>query len=225
MGSADAASENYPSGLPYGLPWRNFPLPSYQHIMDLADASITVLVAGLAGFAATVFRSYGTEKGKNLATLEDVQRIERQLNETRSELKLVEARIERSSHLAKLVQAAEFEALKQLWEAIANLRGASHRVTVTPGSEECRKEFARSFIELRDAFAKFEPFVDITVMSAIDAVIEQGVTIGIDLRMQRPAFDEDPRALITEFHAKAKAAAESIRRRIHLVSELPNLLA
>lgn len=194
--------------------------------MDLSDVGITILVAALTGFATTYFRSYGTEKGKNLATLEDVQRIERRLNETRSELKVAEARIDRSSHLAKLVQAAEFDALKQLWEATANLRGASHRVTVTPESEECRKEFAQSFIHLRDAYAKFEPFVDVTVMSAIDAVIEQGVTIGIDLKMQRPSFhfDDDPRALIKEFHSKAKAAAESIRQRIHSVSELSHIL-
>jgi hypothetical protein len=93
------------------------------------DPSLILMIIFVLYLVRFYLPSYFTEKGKNLATKEDMAKIEKEIQEVRSkyskDLELLKSELTRRSYIHGLRYENEFKLLKQLWQKLVDLERAA----------------------------------------------------------------------------------------------------
>jgi hypothetical protein len=121
--------------------------------------------------------SYLKEKGKNLATKEDIAIITR-------EMESVKLDHVKATHVHKLQFETEFQAFKEIWEKLLSLRNATLSLrpivdTLTSSKEEKEErkkkrlhDFSTTFYAFRDTAENNKPFYPIVLWTELDELIK-----------------------------------------------------
>lgn len=137
----------------------------------LLDVLQLLAIIGVGLLVKFYLPSYFKEKGKNLATKEDIGGIEKEIQEVRSkysqDLELLRSELTKKSYIYGVRYKNEFTLLKELWSKLVDLRRAA--VSLRPeidyagsaSQEEKQKRLKRvhlAIVDFLDVADKNQPF-------------------------------------------------------------------
>jgi|SRR2546422_246213 len=141
-----------------------------------------------AGILAGMLRAYGSEKGKNLATKEDIAAITHEIEGVRiqylTELERLRTDLARGVNMHKARYETELQTYKEIWEklvpverATLNLRptkvfGAVPSGSVEDHNRELLNKFADAFNPFADLVYKTRPFYPESVYQQLTALMK-----------------------------------------------------
>lgn len=183
-------------------------------IRDLVFLGVGVALS----IIAIVLRSYGAEKGKNLATKEDIAVITRTVETIRVES---QARLNQAELVNRTQYELELQAYRELWDALlpvhraaAALRPAFDYGLAEGETDESRrrtrlKEFSESFNPFSQAVWKHRPFYPAPVFQQLSELLKLMHGEAIEYQHCHPQQDREywPKAM-----ANVKAMNEQVDR-------------
>jgi hypothetical protein len=141
--------------------------------------SIVVFILGL--FFNKYLPSYFTEKGKNLATKEDIAQITDLIEEVKSvysrDIELLKAELNKTLLVHRVHFETEFKALSEIWKKVASVRFTMARTSLVPKQEATNENFDQfwsSMDELREAIDYNSPFYPKSIYDELGKLIELG---------------------------------------------------
>lgn len=184
-----------------------------------------VLLVGLfLGGIWTLLRSYLAEKGKNVATKEDLAEITSAVEEIRREslsaLEREKARLQHTQLVNARQYELELEAYRAVWSSLLPVHKAAGALRpmldyglVEGETEESRQqarlaEFGNSFNPFTEAVWMHRPFYPAEVFAALDELRRLMYEEAIDYQYMDPR--EDRREYWTKARANAKAISEQV---------------
>ena len=146
-----------------------------KSIFDISQIGLVLGVAWLIYGVQKSIPAYLAEKGKNLATKEDLKRLTEIAERIRSQFS-------QANTVHKVQFEAEFQAYQALWSAahdafVAHLRWQS--LTFQTGEVEFQA-FAAAHIPFADCVVRFEPFIPESVWREFKALDEVFVDAKMD---------------------------------------------
>jgi hypothetical protein len=183
-------------------------------IRDLVFLGVGVALS----IIAIVLRSYGAEKGKNLATKEDIAVITRTVETIRVES---QARLNQAELVNRTQYELELQAYRELWDALlpvhraaAALRPAFDYGLAEGETDESRrrtrlKEFSESFNPFSQAVWKHRPFYPAPVFQQLSELLKLMHGEAIEYQIGHPQQD---REYWTKAMANVKAMNEQVDR-------------
>lgn len=181
--------------------------------MEWADYLKFGVVQVIVTFGAAYLASYIREKGKNLATREDIQEITdkiesvkisyaKELEVLKSEysahLKYFESQLNRKLHTDGIRFEKEFQVYQEVWAALIDfqesaqfLRAVTNLPTPKPGMrEEAFSKFGETRKALNSSFGKNSPFVAKEVYMALAALMQSRLVM--ELCFYKPELSPPP---------------------------------
>jgi hypothetical protein len=191
----------------------------------MATTYLVLIVYLLAALIAGFFGSYIREKGKNVATREDIEDITRKVESIKHEL-------DRATHASKQQFDAEFIIYREIWEKLVVVRRTfvelhpfSDVIRSLEAQEETQQQREKAFNSAYDEFIhavhRNEPFYSDEVHKALLAII--GVCIDAKFDFEFPDagtnYWQRVRGNKEKLHESINTACTSIRSRVqHLLS-------
>lgn len=155
----------------------------------------------IAAFVAGFIGAYVKEKGKSVATREDIQDITRKIelikNEFTAEIERLKAGLDRATHASKQQFDVEFTIYREIWEKLVVLRGTFFALRpfvsdVLP-QEENQARMQRRIDAFNSAYSEFvnsvdrnEPFYSQDVYDASTAIVNVCIDATIDYQYDEP---------------------------------------
>ena len=175
--------------------------------------------------------SYFQEKGKNLATKEDIEEITDKVERVRSQytagIEVLRSELVRQTHMHRLSFEKEFEILSELWAAVVDLRAATLAIrpildfiprekTEEQVKEERLERFNKSYAECYQVVAKNRPFYPEDIYQTASKIMEisidevrQANLFGYKLEYWNKA-EQNAGAIITGAESICQAIRKSI---------------
>jgi len=131
------------------------------------DSAVTGLLGLLVGALLTGLRSYTSEKGKNLATKEDVSEITTKVESVRNEhiaqIERLKADLTQQQTINRTQYEMELTAFREVWEALLPVHRAAARLRPMwdSGLEEGETEQSRKRERLAKFYESLVPFGDV----------------------------------------------------------------
>jgi hypothetical protein len=176
------------------------------------EISQTGLVLGVGWIAYVVSKSlpaYLAEKGKNLATKEDIHRLTEIAERIRSQFSQVNT-------VHRVQFEAEFQAYQALWSAahdtvVAHIRWQSIAFETTTEKLEA---FAIAHVAFANAVKRFEPFIPESVCKEFMALDELFVDAKMDVSLEGPKTPPAKSAARKAIDQAAQRCVAAIRTRL-----------
>lgn len=185
--------------------------------INLAEL-IIIVIAGL--FLNSHLRSYFEEKGRNLATKEDIKDITSKIESVRTEYA-------KQLHVYQLTFGKEFEVLREVWQKLIDLRRATQGLRPLmdyfdpnePEEERKRnrlKMFFDSYHAFADAVEKNQPFYPRDIYASLREIS----LITYDEADEYRVRDSEKRPLDDKYWENALTNQEAILKAVDDVCEL-----
>lgn len=180
--------------------------------MNLYEFSQTLVVGGVAWLIFVVSKSlpaYLTEKGKNLATKEDI-------NQLTSQVELIRSQFFQVNTVHKVQFEAEFQAYQTLWASgheaeVAHIRCRS---LIVDSADDAKLEFGISQLAYSQMLIRYEPFIPNAVWLSFKALDELFIDAKIDLIHGTPKTPEELFADRRSMREAACVCVEAIKMRL-----------
>jgi hypothetical protein len=198
--------------------------------------SVLGLVAGLLG---AYLKSYGSEKGKNLATKEDIEEITRkvegvktqhaaQLESTKKdharEIEELRSELSHRSHISRMQFEKEFRIYEEVWAKLVDLRSATLRLrpmidSIDPNeSEEDRRlrrlqTWGQAYDDYTRVVEVNRPFFSDEVYRHLDTLGQYAYGEGVDYQIL------DSKSMRQEYWKEARKNQKQIIEHIDVICE------
>jgi len=203
---------------------------TYPTIWDLVVLAVVVIAAMWMRF---YLPSYLAEKGKNLASKEDVEELTRKVEGVRtqylSELERLRFDLGRASLVHKAQYETEFRVYEEIWQRVIDvqrtvvaLRPMFDQVDPKESDEERRnrrlQEFVEPFNAMQAAIWKSKPFYSATVHRELQELSHLIRRESLDYQHGDPHRDQDywleAKNNLEAISGKIDAVCEAIRQRV-----------
>lgn len=203
---------------------------TYPTIWDFVVAAVIVIVLFWARYALP---AYLAEKGKNLASKEDLEELTRKVEGVRTqylgELEHLRFDLARASLVYKAQYETEFRVYEEIWQrlvdvqrTVAALRPMLDYTDPKESSEERRsrrlREFGEAFNAMQTAVWKSKPFYSAAVHRELQELSRLIQGEAIDYQHGDPHRDQDywrdAQKNIEAISNKIEAVCEAIRQRV-----------
>ena len=209
--------------------------------MDWWDYPIIVGLQGIVTWAVWYFASYVKEKGKNLATREDIGGITRQIEsvktENAKELEGLKSELNARFFAHTMRFEKEFHVYEEIWKALLELRNATMKLRpvgdfIDPNEtdEERKRKRLERFGKAFDAFYPVvyenRPFLPSEVFNRLEESLKVMNSEASDYVRRRdepdqprydPKYWEKAEANAEKILKQTDAICEAIRRRIEML--------
>jgi hypothetical protein len=196
------------------------------------DVLVVALVA-LLPLGVLFLRSYFQEKGKNLATRQDIEEITEKIEGVRkqytSEIEVLRSNLSRQSHIHNIAFEKEFEILSEVWASLVELQAAAMGLrpvldSVDPKESEDErkqkrlKQFGEAFGAFTRVVIKNRPFYPTEIYSQLLSLRGLAIEEAVEYQWRNPTdkgSGRDP-----EYWKKAHQNAEKIIQKVDEICEL-----
>ncbi len=176
-----------------------------EYMISIQNILIVFISFIIGLFFRSFFPSYFKEKGKNLATKEDIEgitnKIERIRSEYSSNLELVKAELNKQLHIHKISSEKEFEILSELWRALAQLKNATSSLRPEGDiideriSEQERKKqrlniFFENYYKFLEIVQYNKPFYPKEIYEDVNKIMRISMHEAIGYKNRSPDYDD-----------------------------------
>jgi len=197
------------------------------------DVVVVVLATSIVSLLVNFLHSYFQEKGRNLATRQDIEEVTDKVESVRkqyaSEIEVLRSELSRQSHIHNIAFEKEFQTLSEIWESLVELQGAAMGLRpmldsyVPKGQEDERKqERLRQFGEAFGAFTrtviKNRPFYPTDIYVQLLGLRSLAIEEAVDYQWTNPRDKTSDYA--PEYWKKAIQNAEKIVQKVDDICEL-----
>lgn len=195
-------------------------------MLNLLDA-VLLVVASVLGTLVVGARSYSAEKGKNLATREDLHTVTRAVEQIKAEAQALIEREKSGLEHIRLINRTQYElelaVYREVWSALLPVQRAAAALRpvldygLGPGeTDEGRKharlkEFSQCFNPLSEIVWKHRPFYPEEVFSALIGLL----TIMRGEALQYQIFDANRKV---DYWEKAMANGKAINEQVDAIA-------
>jgi cytochrome c556 len=201
---------------------------TYPTLWDVLEIALIVIAFF---WARNFFRPYLVEKGKNLASKEDVEELTRKVEGIKTQylgdLERLRFELGRASHIHKAQYETEVRVYGEIWpclidvqRTVAALRPMLDSSDAQAEAERSRrvKEFSETFNVMQNAVWKNKPFYSAEVHRELQKLSDLAIAELIDYQHGDPRSDEnywkDMIKNIRAISAQINVVCEAIRQRV-----------